>query len=987
MIESEIFKYFIEQSPIGQILLDSNKSIIFANKAFCASSGISETELINRRYDEIFSPTHFQVLSESGQSFNDTIKNKKNAHGRVTLLTRAGKRNYRRKFIPFIDESGYMRNMLVIFDDVTDLVRHIDTARIYHSLFEQTSVPQVILEPDFTISDLNEAFCTICGYSRDRLLNMDFRDLKEKQMITYISDEGMTIADAVNLKKSGTAHVIFQSKTGKHTVDRLIIPFLDSKNQVSKIFLINYPVTELENKLEEVRLYHSLFERSQVAQVILDPDFKILDINDAFCTIVGYSRDHLLNMDFRDFKSKKMLEYLFDEGQTIADAEKLKKPVSAHTAWIASNGTHIVDRYVIPFYDEKGELIKWYIIYNEVTELEKKLEEVRLYHSLFERSQVAQVILDPDFKILDLNDAFCTIVGYSRDHLLNMDFRDFKSKKMLEYLFDEGQTIADAEKLKKPVSAHTAWIASNGTHIVDRRVIPFYDEKGELIKWYIIYNEVTELENRILEVKLYHTMFEQSYVAQAVLNPDFVIRDMNDAFCNLVGYPREQLINMNFRDFKQKKMLNYISESGQTGDDAIRTKQHTTGRGVFESKNGRHVVDRHFIPFFDEKQTIQELFIIYHEVTDIVDLMERAQNNERKLKISADEVAATLTMLANGDFSSSIIVGQEDPLATVKGDLSKTIGILRDMISKIISHGQSIKTAVGDITSGTSDLAGGSSQVADIAVKTADGMMNQLEDLQKISSKISDLSASIEEIASTSQEVRSLSLKVAESGDQAVVIGNTATSKMKEVEKITQKAVQEMELLSGKMQNIKKIIQVITDIANQTNLLALNAAIEAARAGEAGRGFAVVAGEVKSLAGESRSATISIEESIGDLLKGSELTARAMKEAYDDIIAGILSVRETTEAITRMVADLKVTVGNIMDITRATEDQAIATTNVTNSITGLISMISEDANIMNDLSALSEETSAATEEINARTNEIYNLVEIQQILLNKFRLK
>jgi methyl-accepting chemotaxis protein len=428
----------------------------------------------------------------------------------------------------------------------------------------------------------------------------------------------------------------------------------------------------------------------------------------------------------------------------------------------------------------------------------------------------------------------------------------------------------------------------------------------------------------------------------------------------VTGYTKEQSARLTGRDFK------YISQSGEGAADTLKSGKPSKGEVTVEFPAGVRILERYNIPLIDDRGNIANVLTVYNDITE-------GRTLEQKLQKSIGEVAESLGAIAGGDLMRPAPTYAGDPLDTVKKDLNGALKALREFFRQTLDQADALDHIVTDAGKGADEIARASQQVANTAQKTSDGAKEQIRQLDRVTKEIGDLSAAVEEIASTAQEVRELSSNVAKAGESAVGLGNEASVKMQAVQRISEQAVAEITNLNAKMQDIGHIVKLITDIANQTNLLALNAAIEAARAGEHGRGFAVVAGEVRNLAGESKSATRQIEEVIGGVTTSSGKTADAMRGAHTEILSGIESVNKTIAALNKMVADVNASVSGIADISRATENQADAANAVTTSIEEVFSLIQETEKGTENLAALAEESSASTEEVASASNEIQRM--------------
>jgi methyl-accepting chemotaxis protein len=253
-----------------------------------------------------------------------------------------------------------------------------------------------------------------------------------------------------------------------------------------------------------------------------------------------------------------------------------------------------------------------------------------------------------------------------------------------------------------------------------------------------------------------------------------------------------------------------------------------------------------------------------------------------------DRALARETALTDATIHAATVTAEQmEHLLLAGGLLALAAGILSAVLLN--------RAVSGPLKETTGVLASSAAEILAATTQQASGANESSAAVAETVTTVGEVTQTAEQAALRAKDIERVSRQALEE----------STAAMAAVREQVESVAESILSLAEQAQAIGDIIATVNEIAEQTNLLALNAAVEAARAGDQGRGFAVVASEVKSLAEQSKKATVDVRRILGEIQRATSTAVMTTEQ-------GTKQVAQATKQVTGVVSGTAQTAAQIV---------------------------------------------------------------------------
>lgn len=328
------------------------------------------------------------------------------------------------------------------------------------------------------IIDVNEAFCRISAYPRESLIGQNHRIINSREQSSQFW------SDIWSKIYSGTpwrGEVCNRARDGSlYWVDTFIAPFKNSQGVIEKYISICTDVTE--SKLAAQRLQAALRDSDALLSTlnmhaivsIANGAGKIIDVNQAYCRISGYTREEILEGNHKIVATGvQSPDFLSNMWRTISSGTPWRGEVCNR----AKNGNlYWVDTFIAPFKNANGQIDKFISIRTDITASKKAASRLANQRSalahIIEGTNVGTWEWNVETGEMRLNERWADQIGYELNELgpptvqiwddLTHPEDLVKAKRLMQQHFSHNLSYYECENRLKHKSGQWIWVLTRG---------------------------------------------------------------------------------------------------------------------------------------------------------------------------------------------------------------------------------------------------------------------------------------------------------------------------------------------------------------------------------------------------------------------------------------------------------------------------------------------------------------------------------------------
>jgi len=277
-------------------------------------------------------------------------------------------------------------------------------------------------------------------------------------------------------------------------------PIFDSHGRFTGYRGIGKDVTEgmqaKEALIQSEERYRTILDNTQEGYFEDDLAGNFTFVNDAECNDLGYTREELIGMNYKQYTDEKAAKKLFElftgvyrTGEQIRafDGEFIKKN--------GTKGFNQISVYLIR--NKEGQPIGFRGLSRDITE-RKKMEEAlqqseERYRTIIEEMEEWYLETDLAGNILFFNDAISHALGHPQKNLTGLNFRTFFTPEEANILYE---TFHRVYETGQPIKNFPYRLIQSGGEIIYAEISIFSkrDQEGKIIGFRGVGHDITELK-------------------------------------------------------------------------------------------------------------------------------------------------------------------------------------------------------------------------------------------------------------------------------------------------------------------------------------------------------------------------------------------------------------------------------------------------------------------------------------------------------------